>query len=422
MRSNLKNQLTIGRPWTKGNAQKVLPAFLCILMILAMPSSIQAQKSKSQLQKEKQQNLEKIKETEKILSETGLQKKNTLGELSALNQRIGQQESLINSIKSEISLLDSGINENNQIIQALEEDLGKLKEEYASMLFSAQKATGKTNKLTFLFSAKSFDQLLMRLKYMEQYGKSRQEQADAITRVKKVLAEQVRQTELIKSQKNELLNDELAENNNLTHLKVKQRTVVRSLEKEEKRLKKDLEETRKSVAQLDKLINEIIKEEIERAAREAAAAKRANSTAVVDASVALSTSFEDNRTKFPWPASGFISQKFGRQNHPVLKGIILQNDGINIQTQQGEKVKCIFEGEVRAVAIFPAIGSSIIVNHGEYFTVYSGLKEVFVKKGQKVVTGQEIGQVSVNGEGISELRFQIRKNTIALNPQAWLKD
>ena len=372
--------------------------------------------------KEKQQNLEKIKETEKILSETGLQKKNTLGELSALNQRIGQQESLINSIKSEISLLDSDINENNQIIQALEEDLGKLKEEYASMLFSAQKATGKTNKLTFLFSAKSFDQLLMRLKYMEQYGKSRQEQADAITRVKKVLAEQVRQTELIKSQKNELLNDELAENNNLTHLKVKQRTVVRSLEKEEKRLKKDLEETRKSVAQLDKLINEIIKEEIERAAREAAAAKRANSTAVVDASVALSTSFEDNRTKFPWPASGFISQKFGRQNHPVLKGIILQNDGINIQTQQGEKVKCIFEGEVRAVAIFPAIGSSIIVNHGEYFTVYSGLKEVFVKKGQKVVTGQEIGQVSVNGEGISELRFQIRKNTIALNPQAWLKD
>ena len=106
----------------------------------------------------------------------------------------------------------------------------------------------------------------------------------------------------------------------------------------------------------------------------------------------------------------------------MLKGIILQNDGINIQTQQGEKVKCIFEGEVRAVAIFPAIGSSIIVNHGEYFTVYSGLKEIFVKKGQKVVTGQEIGRVSVNGEGISELRFQIRKNTIALNPQAWLKE
>ncbi len=416
-----------------GKARKLIPAAnwlpiaigmsaLCILLTVGINLPAQAQKSKSQLQKEKQQNLEKIKETEKILNETGQQKKNSLGELTALNQRIGQQEQLITSIKGEINLLDTDIDENNQIIRALEEDLGKLKEEYASMLFSAQKASGKTNKLTFLFSARSFEQLLMRLKYMEQYGKSRQEQAEAITRVQQVLADQVRQTELIKSQKNDLLNDDLAESNNLTHLKQKQRTVVKSLEKEEKRLKKDLEETRKSVAQLDKLINEIIKEEIERAAREAAAAKAANSTAVIDASVALSSSFEDNRAKFPWPASGFISQKFGRQNHPVLKGIILQNDGINIQTQQGEKVKCIFEGEVRAVAIFPSIGSSVIINHGDYFTVYSGLKEVFVKKGQKVVTNQEIGQVSVNGEGISELRFQIRKSTVALNPQAWLKE
>jgi septal ring factor EnvC (AmiA/AmiB activator) len=201
-----------------------------------------------------------------------------------------------------------------------------------------------------------------------------------------------------------------------------QRSVVRSLEKEEKRLKKDLEETKKSVAQLDNLINDIIKEEMERAAREAAAAKVANATAVVETMTALSSSFEENRAKFPWPATGFVSQKFGRQNHPVLRGIVLQNDGINIQTQQGEKVKSIFEGEVRAVAIFPAIGSSVIISHGEYFTVYSGLKDVFVKKGQKVMTNQDIGQVSVNSDGISELRFQIRKNTVALNPQAWLKE
>jgi len=399
-------------------------ASVCCFLFFAtvLTPAAQAQKTKNQLQKEKQQNIEKIKETEKILSETGQQKKNSLGELSALNQRIGQQESLIASIKSEIKLLDSDIIENNQIIQALEEDLGKLKEEYASMLFSAQKASGKTDKLTFLFSARSFDQLLMRLKYMEQYGKSRQEQVEAINRTEKILKEQVRQTEIIKSQKNALLHEEVDENTQLTTLKQKQRSVVRSLEKEEKRLKKDLEETKKSVAQLDNLINEIIKEEMERAAREVAKAKAANSLAVVETLAARSSSFEENRNKFPWPASGFVSQKFGRQNHPVLKGIVLQNDGINIQTQQGEKVKCIFEGEVRAVAIFPAIGSSVIISHGEYFTVYSGLKEVYVKKGQKVMTNQDIGQVLVNGDGISELRFQIRKNTVALNPQAWLKE
>ncbi|MEY4931029.1 MAG: hypothetical protein RI909_1753, partial [Bacteroidota bacterium] len=108
------------------------------------------QKSKSQLQREKQQNLAKIKETEKILAETGAEKKNTLGELVALNQRITQQESLIKSIENEISFLDYDISENNQIIQALERDVSKLKEEYAAMIFSAQKASGKIDKLTFL--------------------------------------------------------------------------------------------------------------------------------------------------------------------------------------------------------------------------------------------------------------------------------
>ncbi len=406
--------------WNSG-FKSVLRAAVILILACTLVPPLQAQKSKSQLQKEKQQSLEKIRETEKILDETDQQKQNSLGQLNALNQRITQQESLIGSIKGEIHLLDRDIDENNQIIQSLEEDLAQLKEEYAAMLFAAQKASGKTNRLTFLFSSKSFDELLMRIKYMEQYGRSRQEQVDAIYRTEVVLKDQVRQTEVIKGQKNDLLKEEENENTHLSTLKHKQRTIVRSLEKEEKRLKKDLDETRKAVAQLDKLINDIIKEELERAAREAAA-KTAAAVSSSEAVANLSSSFEENRSKFPWPASGFISQKFGRQNHPVLPGIVVQNDGINIQTQQGEKVKCIFEGEVRAVAIFPAIGSSIIVSHGEYFTVYSGLKEVFVKKGQHVSTNQDLGQVSVNSEGISELRFQIRKNTVPLNPQAWLKE
>jgi peptidoglycan hydrolase CwlO-like protein len=168
-----------------------LPILLSLVCFTAF-----GQKSKAQLQREKQQNLAKIKETEKILAETGTEKKNTMGELAALNQRISQQESLIKSIKSEISFLDYDISENNQIIQALEKDVNKLKEEYASMIFSAQKASGKVDKLTFLFSAKSFDQLMMRLKYMEQYGKARQSQAEAIGKVQQILREQVNITEL----------------------------------------------------------------------------------------------------------------------------------------------------------------------------------------------------------------------------------
>ena len=106
----------------------------------------------------------------------------------------------------------------------------------------------------------------------------------------------------------------------------------------------------------------------------------------------------------------------------MLKGIEIQNDGVNIQTNQGEMAKAVFGGEVRAVAFIPGIGNTVIVNHGDFFTVYSGLKEVAVKKGQKIGTRDNIGQVISNADGISELRFKIYKNTTALDPEQWLKN
>jgi len=110
------------------------------------------------------------------------------------------------------------------------------------------------------------------------------------------------------------------------------------------------------------------------------------------------------------------------QNHSVLKNVVVQNNGVNIQTQENEKVKSIFEGEVRRVAFIQGLGSTVIIKHGEYLTVYAGLKEVFVRSGQKVTTNQEIGKVLSNNEGVSELRFQIFKNTTALDPSSWLKN
>jgi len=384
-----------------------------LILLLALSFSAVAQKSKNQLQKEKQQNLEKIKETEKILTETSAKKKNTLGELNALNQRIHQQENLINSIKGELRLLDTEIGENNDIIQALEEDLLKLKKEYSAMLFAAQKANNSTMRLTFLFSSGTFDQLIMRLQYMEQYAETRKLQAQQIGKVQEELGGHVKEIEARRAEKSKLLGEEVTENDNLTDLKKKQNTLVRSLQKEEKKLKKDLETTKKAVAQLDKLIEEIIKEEMARAAR---------TSSKSSVNIALSSSFEQNKNKFPWPVtSGFVSQKFGRQNHPALKGIIIQNNGVNIQTREDEKVKCIFEGEVTRIAFIQTMGNTVIIKHGEYLTVYAGLKEVFVRTGQKVSTNQEIGKVFSNTDGVSELRFQIFKNTTALDPQIWLR-
>lgn len=387
-------------------------SLLFILLIAGF--SVHGQKSKSQLQKEKQQNLEKIKEVEKIIAETAAKKQNSLGELTALNQRIHQQENLIGSIKGEIGILSKDIDDNNGIINALEDDLVRLRKEYASMLFAAQKANNSVTRLTFLFSAESFDQLMMRLRYMEQYGETRKLQAQQIVKVQEELSGQVRVIKNRREEKNKLLSDEEAENTNLTGLKKKQNTLVKSLQKEEKKLKRDLESTKKSIAELDKKIDEIIKEEMAREAR----ASKSKSKDVI----ALSSSFEDNKRKFPWPVeTGFISQRFGRQNHPALRGIVIQNDGINIQTKSGEHVKAIFEGEVTAVAFTPGIGSTVLINHGSYFTVYSGLKDISVKRGQKVKTNQDLGEIVSTADGISELRFRIYKDKTPLDPQTWLR-
>jgi murein hydrolase activator len=384
---------------------------LCLLVFSIFSFSVVAQKTKSQLQREKQQNLEKIKEVEKIIDETTTKKTNTIGELNALNERIREQEKLVKSIKGEVNLLDSEIGENNDIIGALQADLKKLKKEYASMLYAAQKANNSTTRLTFLFSSKSFDQLIMRLRYMKQYGETRKLQAEQITKVQEELSGQVTEIKVRREEKSKLLNDEVTATTSLTKLKQKQNTLVKTLEKQEKSLKKDLEETKKAVARLDKLIEDLIKEEMARAAR----ASKGELTL-------LSNSFEENKAKFTWPvSSGFVSQKFGRQNHPALKGVIVNNNGVNIQTQENEKVKTIFEGEVRRVAFIQGLGSTVIIKHGEYLTVYAGLKEVFVRSGQKVNTNQEIGKVFSNNDGVSELRFQIFKNTTALDPQGWLK-
>jgi len=387
---------------------------LLFVLILVFSPALAQQKSKSQLQKERQRNQEKIKETEKILSETSAKKKNSLGELNALKQRIEQQESLIGSIKGEVRILDSEISENNDIILTLEEDLNKLKKEYAALLFTAQKANNSTTRLAFLFSAESFDQLIMRLRYMEQYSETRKLQAEQIIKVQEELGVHVKEIEGRRTEKNKLLSEEVTENDNLNNLKKKQNVLVKTLSKEEKKLKRDLDETKKAIAQLDKLIEEIIREEAARAARASNKSSEAN--------IALSASFEQNRNKFPWPvSSGFVSQKFGKQNHPVLKGIVIDNKGVNIQTKEDEKVKSIFDGEVSRVAFIQTMGNTVIIKHGEYLTVYAGLKEVFVRPGQKISTNQEIGKI-LSHDGVSELRFQIFKNMTALDPQIWLRN
>ncbi|MEM6841948.1 MAG: peptidoglycan DD-metalloendopeptidase family protein [Bacteroidota bacterium] len=398
----------------------------CLLIVLLIGSSVTTgwgQKSpvtRQQLEKEKKENLQRIKEAQRILSETSSRRESSIGQLNAINEQIKARESLIQSISQELGLLKVQITELGSVIVALEEDLVNLKQEYAYMVYAASKTNNSYNRLTFLFSAKTFNQLFRRIKYMQQYSDARKNQVNQIQKVRETLINQRETIEGKRLEQQVLLDQQVIANQDLIALKTKQRAVIRDLSQKEEKLKREVASRRNDVQRLERLIAKLIKKEIE----ESAEKKTENAVALNTSKESLSTSFASNKARLQWPVnSGFISQRFGNNPHPVMKNILVPNDGVDIQTNQDAQVKAVFDGVVIAITPIPGPGNSkaIIMQHGEYFTVYSRLKDVNVQKGQAVRAEEPVGLVYTDSDGISALQFQIWHNQQKLNPEPWLQ-
>ena len=214
-----------------------------------------------------------------------------------------------------------------------------------------------------------------------------------------------------RTEQQKLLASQVAENKNLLSLKTKQSSVIKDLSSREKQLKNELAQRKQAIDKLDNLIAELIKAELEK--------ERVAKSPVT--SPLISSNFEGSKTKLPWPvSSGFVSSRFGRHPHPVLKGVEVDNQGIDIQTGQDEIVKSVFDGTVATVAFVPGMNSVVIIKHGDYYTLYARLKKVNVKKGQEVKIGDIVGEVFTDTDGISEIQFQVWKNNQKLDPEKWL--
>lgn len=395
---------------------KVIFIIGCFLFC-CLPFSVAAQKSKTQLEKEKSENLRKITETQRILQETENRKETSMGQLQAINEQIKVRQDLIKAIEGEITLLNQEIDDTNEIIESLNDDLDNLKEEYASMVYAAYKADQGFEKLIFIFSASSFNQFMMRLKYMEQYGIERKNQVKEIEFVTESLLDQLDYIRKKREQKNDLLNEQITENQKLTSLNVKQKSAISSLAKKESQLRKELAERKTANERLEKMIATIIAEEI----RKSSASANSNKLTLTPEAARLSESFAGNAARLPWPVeSGFISRGFGEQPHPILKRVKTNNKGVYIQTKENEQIRAVFDGVVTRVIEVPGMNYAALVRHGEYMTVYANLRAVDVKPGQQINIKDPIGTVFTDAEGISEIYFQVWKNNDILNPQSWL--
>jgi len=387
----------------------------------------QTKKTREQLESEKADIQKRLIEFDNILKKTAATKKTSIGQLNVVNKQLQTRITYINTLSREVGLIEREISETEKMILNLENDLKNLKIEYSKMIYTASKLNGGLTMTAFVFSSTTFKQFYMRLKYLKQYTDSRKKQVEQIEKVTSDLASQRQRLRDKRIEKQQVINQEQQQKQHLDKAKKEQQGIVNTLTKQEQDLLKQIAAAKKQQEGLNRMIKQIIEEEIRRAEVES---KKKNSNATTSSgssipltpeAAALSSSFAGNKGKLPWPVeSGFISKKFGTHPHPTLKGISEDNDGIDIQTNPDAGVRSVFDGVVTKIFTLPGYGGTIVVKHGEYYTMYSKLKVISVKSGQTVKAKQVLGQVFTNKEGVAEVHFESWKGLQPMDPSTWL--
>jgi len=400
---------------------------LSAISLFLLSAHVNGQDRKVNLQQEKKQIEAEIAYTNDLLDKTRKNRQSSMEGLAILQQKIRQRERLVNNIKAELVLIIQEIDETGDSIFTLTVELKKLKEEYAKMIYYANRHRGSYDRMVFIFSAEDFNQAYRRIKYFQQYSAYRRTQAVLITSTQDALSLKELKLERQKAEQQNLLSQEQEEKDQLEFEKGDVDRTIQDLGQKERKLKTDLRAKERAKAKLDKAIADIIAEEIrlaEERARAAAASTTTTSSgfALTPEEKILSENFSNNKGKLPWPTErGVVSSTYGEHQHPVLKRVKVKNNGIDILTSEGEYARAVFNGEVTRVISVPNYNNVVIVRHGEFLTVYSNLDEVLVSKGQKVTTKQRIGRVYTDrNENKTELHFEIWQAKELMNPAYWL--
>jgi septal ring factor EnvC (AmiA/AmiB activator) len=399
--------------------------FTFLLMAVASAQTIK------ELEEQRKNALKRLETTSKVLSETKKTQQTSLNKLNIINKSISQRTSLINTINKEINALTREIAILHAETKKLERELEAFKEDYARMVREAYINRGVYSKMLFLLSAESFDQSFRRLRYMQEFTAYRKQQIEKIDKTRQEIAKKTAQLtqhqqtqEVVKKQKN-------AEQQKLMDDKKKENTAYANLKQKEKNLQSDLKKQQQIANDLNRKIEALIAEEVRKAEEQ----RKKTGTAAPDAKPGtgvyaltkeeqlISGNFAANAGRLLWPVErGFISGKFGVQPHPTLKYVTTNNKGVYIQTPTKTIARAVFEGVVTQRFSVPGSNNGVIIQHGQYRTVYANLTTIYVRVGEKVSAKQRIGQIYTDTENDNktELFFQIWKERTILNPESWI--
>lgn len=386
--------------------------WVIILLVVIQTNNVFGQ-GRADLEKRRKKTEEEIEYTNKLLEQTRANRESSYNDVLLIQRRIKLREKLINNINAEIGYLEEKISDNKKVISSLENDLKKIKREYASMIYYHFKNRQINNRLMYVLASESFGQAYKRIKYLQQYSEFRKKQVRLISAVQNTLYNQILNIEEEIKEKEMLSDEKNEETIQLAKEKIEKEKLVNKLRSKEEDLKKKLNEQKRIAERLEDEILKLVEAET----KVTSLAERLTPEEKI-----IDSNFKNNRGNLPWPTRrGFVIRGFGEHEHPVLKGNIIQNNGIDISTVENAEVLSLFEGTVSRVFSYLGANYTVIIRHGSFLTVYQNLKEVYVKAGDVVNTKQVIGRVYTDvNEKSTILHLEIWEEFEKHNPEGWL--
>ncbi|MDO1502237.1 peptidoglycan DD-metalloendopeptidase family protein [Winogradskyella maritima] len=402
-----------------------LKSFIVIFMFVLVGGPqfafSQSEKQKA-LEAERQSLLRQIKELNALYSSDKKKERSILTQVEDVNYKISVRRNLIKVTNDQANQLTREINANQKEITNLREQLKELKEDYAQMVVKTYKSRSEQSKVMFLLSSENFKQAYKRLQYINQYKEYQKQQAADI-KLKTQSLQDLNVTLLKqKEDKQKLIAENRKAKRELEEEVKAQESLMASVKKDMNKHLASLKKKRQEKERIDREIDRLIREAIAASNKKAGKSTNSNQFVLTPEGKKLASNFEANKGKLGWPVErGVIRTRYGNQRSTIDNSVTQNFKGIRIATEKNAKVKAVFSGEVSRILVIKNANPGVMIRHGNYLTVYFNLSKVYVKPGDKIGVGQEIGEVFTNQfTGETLLGFRVYKNDKETNPEYWL--
>ena len=396
-------------------------ALLIVTLVLAAAFSAGAQNSSVKRLESQRAQLEKdIARLNSMLNQNTMRSSEILSSLTLVRRKISAREQIIASYDQTLNILNDSLRMCQRDLDRLQARHDTLQHYYSRLVRGAYKNRDTRLWYMYVLSSGSVSQAFNRMGYFRNLSSQMSDQAVKVKEAAAELEEQKVRLNKIKAETNQMKQKVVDERTKLRSEEGDASKMVDKLKKDRKTYEKQLKEKNRQKEELNRKIADLIRQQTK---KQSGGGKKSSGgkTTSTQIDTKLSNEFAANKGRLPWPVEGTVVERFGKHAHPVYKNVQLpQNNGVTLVVKRESQVKAVFNGTVTQVVVLPGYNQCVLVNHGEYFTLYSKLKSVTVKAGQKITTGQIVGTVdTIGGEDL--FHFELWKGSTPQNPEHWLR-